>query len=365
MTNYNTAQAQNAKISIIIPVYNAEKTITRCLEALKNQTYTNIEVICVDDGSKDKSLDILQEYAAKDTRFLVFTQKNSGPAKARNLALSKSSGEYIMFCDSDDWYEQDMVKEMITVLERENVDIAMCDCNLNYLDDYNMYPKWYRDWHCLKYKGFINLDSQIKDKINTVIWNKIFKRELIEKYDIQYPCEYEHDDSVFFWKYIFASSTYYGLDKKLYNYTLGNPDSVSAKYRNKKSSPHEFDFILSLEEIFRFIQKHPELNNDYSVYVSHSVGTIKFYYKMLSEQSKKKAFKIIKKVVNKNIKFLEQYNKDYLFIFQTRKFKTFDNFVQHDIKGKESLLQEIFSVRNEGIRKVITIFGLRIKIKRK
>ena len=117
-------------ISILMPVYNSEKYLRKCLEALKNQTYQNIEIICVNDGSTDSSYDILLEYQNIDNRFKLFTQENSGPATSRNHCLSKAQGKYIMFCDSDDKYEPNMCQKMIETMKKENVNLVMCCANL-------------------------------------------------------------------------------------------------------------------------------------------------------------------------------------------------------------------------------------------
>ena len=124
-------------ISIILPVYNCEKFLSRCLEALLIQTYSNIEVLCINDGSTDKSLQILEQYAQKDSRIKVFSQENSGPAKARNLGLAKARGDYLMFCDSDDWYEPQMCECMLKTIELENVDLVICKANVKIQDNYD------------------------------------------------------------------------------------------------------------------------------------------------------------------------------------------------------------------------------------
>lgn len=105
-----------AEISVIIPVYNAEKYIAGCLDALCAQTFGDIEVLCVDDGSTDGSGSILAEYAGKDPRIRVLPQANSGPAAARNLGLKNAGGRYVMFCDADDSYRPDCCERMLRAM---------------------------------------------------------------------------------------------------------------------------------------------------------------------------------------------------------------------------------------------------------
>lgn len=323
-----------AKVSVIMPVYNAEQTLSRSLDALCAQTYSDFEVLCVNDGSKDSSLKILKDYHKKDSRIKVLSQRNSGPGKARNYAISKSTGKYLMFCDADDWYEPQMIEQMVKTIEEQNVDIVMCDCMVHDLSDCKVHSKYDLAWHRLRIKGYVDLDSKIKDSINCVIWNKIFRKDLIKKNHIIYPKKYEHDDAMFFWKYIFASSTYYGLDKKLYNYVAGNPNSISGKYRTKVITPHMFDFILSMQDLYKFI-RDTNFDNDYREYFRHNYSTIKIFYNLLSEEAKRPAFKVIQKVLKKYISLLSTYNEKFDYLANVHTFEYFNEYLSKDIQHEE------------------------------
>ena len=115
------------KVSVIIPVYNAEKYLRQCLDSVLGQTLKEIELICVDDGSTDRSMEILLEYASKDKRIRVITQKNGGPGKARNTALPYATGKYISFLDADDWFEQDFLEKMFDRSDEVQADICICE----------------------------------------------------------------------------------------------------------------------------------------------------------------------------------------------------------------------------------------------
>lgn len=112
------------KLSIIVPVYNVEKYLSKCLESLIHQTLQDIEIICVDDGSTDSSLEILKSFAKTDSRIKVFSQKNQGQSAARNLALKHAKGEYLGFVDSDDWVDLDYFEKLYRVAKSSNCDIA-------------------------------------------------------------------------------------------------------------------------------------------------------------------------------------------------------------------------------------------------
>ena len=118
-------------ISIIVPIYNAEKYLSECIDSLINQTYVNLEIILVNDGSKDKSLEICNYYKAKDSRIKVIDKENEGVSVARNVGIHESSGEWISFVDSDDWVNLDMFEKLLNKNTNKNFDVIMCNCYIN------------------------------------------------------------------------------------------------------------------------------------------------------------------------------------------------------------------------------------------
>ena len=112
------------KISVIIPVYNVERFLKKCLESVINQTLSDLEIICINDGSTDKSLSILNSFAQKDNRIIVINQDNQGQSCARNAGLSIATGKYIGFVDSDDWIDLDFYEKLYNTAKKYNADIA-------------------------------------------------------------------------------------------------------------------------------------------------------------------------------------------------------------------------------------------------
>ena len=121
-------------VSVIVPVYNVEKYLARCVDSITSQTYENLDIILVDDGSTDNSGRICDEYAKKDTRIRVIHQKNKGASAARNCGITAASGNYIGFIDSDDWIDKDMYELLVNTAIEHHADIARCDTYLNYDD---------------------------------------------------------------------------------------------------------------------------------------------------------------------------------------------------------------------------------------
>ena len=120
-------EGKSGLVSIIVPVYNAQNSIGRCIESILNQDYENIELIAVNDGSKDNSGKILDEYAAKDSRMIVIHKTNSGVSDTRNIAIARASGTYLQFLDADDYIPVDSTKSMVRALEENNVDLVVSD----------------------------------------------------------------------------------------------------------------------------------------------------------------------------------------------------------------------------------------------
>lgn len=192
------------KVSIIIPIYNGEKHLAECLDTIQNQTYTNLEIICINDGSRDKSLSILKEYQKKDDRFIVIDQKNAGQSKARNEGIRRASGKYISFVDCDDFIELDMIEKMVLKAEETNADIVITNFSL-YFEDTGRYES-YRDevlYYTLKNKVFTV--EECPEIIKYVgVWDKLFETDFLKK------------NNLFFWENIIYEDHLYSVQAELY-----------------------------------------------------------------------------------------------------------------------------------------------------
>ena len=180
------------KVSVIVPFYNVEKYIEKCLETLVNQTLDDIEIILVNDGSKDKTVDIVKKYKEMYSNKIVYLEKeNGGLSDARNYAIPYARGEYIAFLDSDDYVETNMYKEMYEIAQKENSDMVEC----NFIWEY---PNKTR----IDIGTTYNNKHEIIEKIRVVAWNKLIKREILEKSKVQFPKGYRYEDVEFTYKLI-------------------------------------------------------------------------------------------------------------------------------------------------------------------
>lgn len=247
----------NPLISIIIPFFNTESYITNCINSLVNQTYKDIEIIFINDGSTDNTSKIIETFVNIDKRVKLITQKNNGPASARNAGLTNASGDYIMFCDSDDYYEKNMCELMLNCIVSNNVDLCICDTIFHKLGKYNR-SKVVLDAHKLKLKKKYILNDKLRAEVFVTLWNKIFKREIIDNFSINFPNGYEYDDCSFVYQYLFYSKTVYALDKKLYNYVLRSDSIIGSLNYNEKF----YHWIESMSYCQKKLKTHSTQNSD-------------------------------------------------------------------------------------------------------
>ncbi len=245
------------KISIIVPVYNAEKYLERCIESLAHQTIKDIEVILVDDGSKDSSLDICNRFAKKDKRIKVISQKNAGPSVARNNALKLATGEFIGFVDSDDYVKEDTYEKALAKMKND-VDLVIWAVNVVSDDDLS-YTEWFQDrYFKLKFQGKVELTNDVKFKTDVVPWNKLYRASIISDNNITFPAGRLYEDNAFWWKYTsFCKNAYY-LDEKLHYYNM-RLCSLRGEVIAKKQEC-EKDRIYMVENVFDYFVEHDLLN---------------------------------------------------------------------------------------------------------
>ena len=197
------------KISVILPVYNVEKYLRKCLDSLVDQTYRNIEILCVDDGSTDSSRKILDEYADKDNRVRILTQKNSGQGAARNYGMDEVAGTYIIFVDSDDWCDLEMCEKLIYTIQTFQVDFVMCGATV--YDE--MENRYFSNigYHNLKIfsddqERKVLTRENVKEstfRIPVMPWAKIFRTHFLREQNIRFIPGYTFEDNGFFCGCIF------------------------------------------------------------------------------------------------------------------------------------------------------------------
>ncbi|MCT4698889.1 glycosyltransferase family 2 protein [Tenacibaculum haliotis] len=245
-------------ISIIVPVYNTEKYLRKCLESIENQTYKNFEVILINDGSKDNSLNICKEFISGKFNYKLLSQENKGLSSARNEGLKIATGEYVTFLDSDDWLESQYLERLYSVLKKYNADISICEFNITYESkSVARHKKARTKYNSGKIKAFSKyeaLSNLFMDKnIRSYAWGKLFKIECFK--DLKFPLGKKYEDMYTMFKVFEKTDVIVKIDLWLLNY-LQHDNNITAK--NKKSIDLELDLIGGIHEQTIFINLNKE-----------------------------------------------------------------------------------------------------------
>ena len=252
----------NPKISIIVPVYNVEQYLRQSLDSLVNQTYRDIEIITINDGSPDHCIDILREYEAKDSRIVVIDKKNEGLAAVRNDAMKLARGDYFMFVDGDDWIELNACERLISVMEEHKPDVVMFSYYREYadktLEKHDIFPQDFiifndeqcRDLH-RRHAGAIGDELAHPENFDAIcsLCTKLFRADIIREHKEIYCIDNKiigtYEDglmNMFYYKYVHRAVF---IGDHLYHYRKTNETSVTTAY--KKDFPkrwgNQFDII--------------------------------------------------------------------------------------------------------------------------
>ncbi|MBQ9591129.1 MAG: glycosyltransferase [Butyrivibrio sp.] len=207
-------------VSVIMPIYNGEKSCKRAINSVLQQTYKYIELIVINDGSKDGTLEIVQKYADTDSRIIVVNQPNSGVSVARNHGLEKCSGDYIVFIDSDDYMESEFVESLLKVILRDNSNIAMCGYNNLYSDGRKVQKNPFSG-ETMK----DTLESIVSSNDINYLWNKMYRRELItHAFNIEKRMGEDLEFNVWYFLNVNSISI---VENALYNYTVDSEGSLT------------------------------------------------------------------------------------------------------------------------------------------
>lgn len=209
-------------ISLIIPVYNTEKYLHRCLDSVLSQTFTDYEVILIDDGSTDNSPSVCDDYALKDSRFKVFHKQNEGLPATRKYGTNKASGKYILHLDSDDWIEHDMLEEMHSAAIHSDADYVICDFYMDYVSHKVVHRNRFSDINDTRKI----LCDCITGKVSGYIWNRLIKAECFKKNNIQFPPNLNYgEDMILNAQLLSLPAKIKYIPKPLYHY-MQNPASM-------------------------------------------------------------------------------------------------------------------------------------------
>lgn len=340
-------------LSIIVPIYNTEKYLKECMESLTHQTCKDIEIICVNDGSTDNSLNIIQEYANQDDRVKIINQTNQGQSAARNNGLKNAKGRYITFIDSDDYLDLNTYEVALSNIE--NVDIVCfgvktfgsCSTKQKKSDD---------EYYEIKQEGLIELNDKIRFETDCSVCNKIFKREILDKYNIDFPQGMHYEDAEFYFKYINVITKAIFINKYFYHYRRRENSIMSNTFNGCE---YAIDHLYIVKRLYEFLKINNLYEKREKLFAKIFTAYFKLAYYHSLEEKKTEIFELAKKYANKFS--ISNKNTNYTI-------KILKNGKISDL-GKIQLnpLEKIFSVKNDlrGTHKILTILGVSLKIKRR
>ncbi|TXC92373.1 glycosyltransferase [Metabacillus litoralis] len=234
------------KISIIVPIYNMEEYLSRCLDTLLGQELNSVEIITINDGSTDTSLQILHKYEAKDKRITIINKENEGVSAARNDGINIAKGEYIGFVDPDDWINPSMYKDMLLIAEKEQIDIVMC----SYFREFGTHSKE-KTFDLPNLTSYFNKDVQtyltrrlvgpVKEEIANpelldawgTVWSKLYRSDLLKRNNIYFVDLSEigsNEDTLFNIHTSYYAKSFVFLSQPYYHYWRANDKSITSKH---------------------------------------------------------------------------------------------------------------------------------------
>lgn len=299
-------------VSVIIPVYNAEKTLEKTLNSLVNQTYKNLEIILVNDGSTDNSREICENYQKKNVNIKLINKENEGPGKARETGLKYANGNYISFVDADDYIDTDFYNILITKLEENKANIIQCGHKVVDMND-----------KCIEISNlkneqisgqYNNAEKYAQQKnINNFLWNKVFEKKIFEQVEFKYL--YAGEDACVLTQLYSNANKAVTIPDRLYYYVQTENSLCRGKYSLKK-----LDSVKAGEFMYNYHKnKFPDLADYYKLYICSNAGQCYCNLKFSDIEQKEKYMQEMRKIFNKyfeitNTKLFKVSLKRFLFI---------------------------------------------------
>lgn len=325
------------KISVIIPIYNMEKYLGTCLDSILVQSLKDIEVLCMNDGSVDKTKNILENYALKDDRIKVINQENMGVAKTRNKAIKLAKGEFVVFIDPDDYYPSNDILETLYQKAKEN-DVLICGGRFS---EFKNYGDVLKTDFAGSVDGYIFNEDKIIDykdyQFDYGFTRFIYDRKMLIDNKIFFPIYKRFEDPVFFVNVMIKAGKFYAIDKITYAYRFGyKKDNIDFKYVNdflsgvvqnyKNAKKYNLEKLMEYCNM-RFFEHHWAIKDKYN---KDSIKNLKTIMRITNDIEVKKNVKQILRVID------EKYSCGF--------------FIRNSVDGKH---------------KIINLLGLKIKFKRK
>ena len=332
------------KVSVVIPVYNVEDFLGECLDSIVNQTLDDIEIICVNDGSTDKSLDILNDYASRDDRFTVIDQENGGHAVATNRGMKLAKGKYLFLMDSDDILELTALEDTYKLAEEKNVDFVLFQA-INYYMDTGEYVKAENysmnalaDYVGDKVFNYKDIEDYIFD-IAVTPWTKLYNREFVERCGAIFPEGLVFEDNVFFWDVLFNAERIVFLRKHLFKRRWYSTSSTTS------GGKHFVDSIAVNNLIIDRFMKYGMFEKNKAFLYNKKIRLVFMRYNKIKDEFKEYFYEMMKEDFTKMLNS-ERYDDFIQSIYLYNKHR-FDSVVYSNNHEEFKILYENATLRNQ------------------
>ena len=246
-------------VSLIIPVYNAEKYLRRCLDSAIQQTFQDMEIIVVNDGSEDTSLDICREYEQMDSRFHIIDKENTGVSDSRNRAIAAAKGTYLQFMDSDDWLAPDATESLVYAAEKFNADLVIADF-------YRVDGAVFTEKQHIRERGLLTREAYAEymmqdpaDFYYGVLWNKLYRRSIVEEHHLEMNAELRWcEDFLFNLSFIRHAETFTAIQTPIYYYMKRNGSLVSTDWKKANAVTLKFQLLKEYKELYQSMGLYEE-----------------------------------------------------------------------------------------------------------
>ncbi|MDR2967646.1 MAG: glycosyltransferase [Methanobacteriaceae archaeon] len=335
------------KVSVIVPVYNSEKYLEKCLDSLINQTLSEIEIICVDDGSTDTSPELLNAYSKKDNRVKIITQENKDVGAARKAGIKIAKGEYIAFTDDDDWIAKDSFEKLYKNAKSNNSDLVMFKVVFYYPHNESyVYPKSFnleRYFNEINdYNNFVFKAEDIKEQVLNAFfapWFKFYKSKFLKKYNFYFKENITYPDVPFHVQALLKAKRISFLPENLYFYRRDHQESMLLISKN---TPRIFDIFEVVDEVENFLIENNLMKEYRFEFIQFKLEQINFWFLRCGKSYKDEYFNKSKKILL-NMKLSENKLKKLPKIYK----KIYLNIVNSNSYREVELLNEINELKNK------------------
>lgn len=334
------------EISVVMPAYNAIEFLDEAINSIINQSFKDLEIICVDDGSTDNTLEVLQGYASKDDRIQVYHQENQGAGGATNTGISKAKGKYIYLMDADDILDLHALEELYNIMEEKDLDFVIFKA-ISYDEDTKSYYE--HDYYTMSLLHEVVGDSVFHWRdignrifhISVTPWCKLYRHDLIKRSGAKFPLHLIYHDNIFFYEILFNSNRLYFYDKFLYTRRVHSSSLVNSHNEKNVHSIETNNLIIKTFMDYGYFEDYK-----YMLY-NRKIHLVNFRYQLVKDEFKEYYFTETKKDYVKIIGH-EKYEDFYSSLIEVNR-ALFDNVINSDTHVEYDLRNEISQLKRDKV----------------